>query len=160
MKSYKALFSITLIGLMLFPAFAFKPQEEKKKEGIKWLTIEEAYALNQKKPKKIFVDVYTDWCGWCKHMDRTTFADATVAEYTNKNFYAVKLNAESNTERNMGGSKMTERDIARSFKVGSYPTIVFIHEDFKTIMPMPGYRDANGFLTMLKQFNENPQQKN
>ena len=44
-----------------------------KEEAVKWLTIEQAQELNKKKPRKIFVDVYTDWCGWCKKMDKTTF---------------------------------------------------------------------------------------
>jgi thioredoxin-related protein len=125
-----------------------------KNEGIEWLTLEEAYKRNQKKPKKIFVDVFTDWCGWCKKMDKSTFTDPDVKEYVKKNYYAVKLNAESDKEMLIAGEKMTESMVARAFRVSSYPTIVLIQEDFKTILPVPGYREPKEFLTVLKQFKE------
>ena len=68
---------------------------QKHKGPINWLSIEEASVLYQQNPKPMFIDVYTDWCGWCKRMDASTFQDASIAQYLNSNFYAVKLNAES-----------------------------------------------------------------
>ena len=124
----------------------------KAEKKIKWLTMEEAYAANQKEPRKIFVDVYTDWCGWCKKMDKETFANAEVAEYVNENYYAVKLDAESEREFELAGEKMTERAVARHMGVSSFPTIVFIHEDFKSIQPVPGYRPAKDFKEILTKF--------
>ena len=64
-------------------------------EKIRWFTVEEAYQLNKISPKPFFVDVYTDWCGWCKRMDATTFQDPAVAAYLNAYFYPVKFDAES-----------------------------------------------------------------
>lgn len=122
--------------------------------GIEWLSLEEAYARNQQEPRKIFVDVYTDWCGWCKKMDKSTFADDKVAEYVNENYYAVKLNAESDREFQMAGEKMTERGVARQLGVRSYPTIILIHEDFQKFQPAPGYRPAGDFLEILQKFQE------
>jgi thiol-disulfide isomerase/thioredoxin len=76
---------------------------QKHKGPINWLSIEEASVLYQKNPKPMFIDVYTDWCGWCKKMDASTFKDASIAQYLNSNFYAVKLNAEtSDSLRFMG----------------------------------------------------------
>ena len=65
-------------------------------EKIQWMSIEEAYALtlSEENPKKIFIDVYTDWCGWCKRMDKATFQNAEVAAYMNANYYNVKFDAE------------------------------------------------------------------
>ena len=87
-----------MILLLLMAAPHLTAQEtkggDKAGEQIKWLTFEEAMRLNKKKPKMIFVDIYTDWCGWCKKMDAETFADPEIAAYMNKKFYAVKLNAE------------------------------------------------------------------
>jgi thioredoxin-related protein len=122
------------------------------KEGIEWLKLEEAYARNQQEPRKIFVDVYTDWCGWCKKMDKVTFSDEKVAAYVNENYYAVKLNAESDREFEMAGETMSERAVARQLGVRSYPTIVFIHEDFQKFQPVPGYRAAEDFLEVLTKF--------
>lgn len=120
--------------------------------GIEWLSLEEAYARNQEEPRKIFVDVYTDWCGWCKKMDKVTFANDKVADYANEHYYAVKLDAESDREFEMAGQKMTEQAVARQLGVRSYPTIVLIHEDFQKFQPVPGYREAEDFLEILTKF--------
>ena len=72
------------------------PGKDKKPKGekdVKWLSFEEAQKLAAKTPKKIFVDVYTDWCGWCKKMDKNTLSDPGIKDYLNKKYYAVKLNA-------------------------------------------------------------------
>src|SRR5690606_20911058 len=62
--------------------------------AINWLTIDEVQVAMKKQPKKVYMDVYTDWCGWCKVMDRKTFSNKDVIKYMNKHFYAVKFNAE------------------------------------------------------------------
>ena len=64
-------------------------------QGVEWLGLNEAFELQKKDPKPMLVDVYTDWCGWCKHMDATTFKDPQIVSYLNQNFYAVKYNAET-----------------------------------------------------------------
>ena len=61
---------------------------------IQWMTWDEAVAASKESPKKILVDVYTDWCGYCKKMDKGTFTDVDLAKYINENFSAVKLDAE------------------------------------------------------------------
>ena len=70
------------------------PASQDVAEEIHWITWDEAVKLNASNPKKVFVDVYTDWCGWCKRMDATTFKDPKVVEYISNNYYAVKLDAE------------------------------------------------------------------
>ena len=62
--------------------------------SINWLSWEEAVSLSEKEQKKIFIDVYTDWCGWCKKMDANTFQHDKIARYINENYYAIKFNAE------------------------------------------------------------------
>jgi thiol:disulfide interchange protein len=39
-------------------------------EVVKWLSYDEAIALSKKNPKPIFIDVFTDWCGWCKEIKK------------------------------------------------------------------------------------------
>ena len=143
--------SLSLLILLVMTAFAF-PENEGIEEKINWLTLEEAYAKNKQEPRKIFVDVYTDWCGWCKKMDKETFADPEVAAYVNKNYYAVKLDAESERAFTLEGQQMTEQQVAQQFGVRSFPTIVLIHEDFQKFQPVPGYRPARAFKEILENF--------
>ena len=131
---------------------AIKKSSRDKEQKIEWLTIEEAYKKNDRKPRKIFVDVYTDWCGWCKAMERNTFNNPEVIEYVNKNYYAVRLNAEGKKQVSLGDLTTTEQGVASAFNVNSYPTIVYLEKDFKTFTPQPGYREPQQFLGDLKQF--------
>ena len=149
-----------LLGI-LFSGFILSVEEpiedapsDSKEKKINWVSIEEVEKLTKENPKKIFVDVYTDWCGWCKRMDATTFTDEEVVAYVNENYYAVKLNAESKDNISLKGIHTTPAELARSFRVSSYPTIVFIDETFHNITPVPGYRKAKEFHNILKEFNE------
>lgn len=72
-------------------------------QEINWVTLEKAMELQKKKPKKIMMDVYTNWCGPCKMLDKNTFQTADVANYVNENYYAVKFNAEGNETINYKG---------------------------------------------------------
>jgi uncharacterized protein YyaL (SSP411 family) len=57
---------------------------------VKWYSIEEAAALAQADPRPIFVDTYTDWCGWCKKLDKDTFSNPVIADILNTKYYPVK----------------------------------------------------------------------
>ena len=172
----KRMFPIAVMGILVLCSFVLWENSNREEasaniaiaavdaEGVKdshiqWLTLEEAYNRSQEKPRKTFIDVYTDWCGWCKRMDATTFSNVDVAKYANENFYAVKLDAESETRHVLGKDTLTERMVAASMGVRSFPTIVFLEPDFRTISPMPGYRTAEQFLDILKKVNESTGEK-
>ncbi len=123
---------------------------------IKWLNIEEAQKLNKKVPKKIFIDVYTSWCGWCKVMDKKTFTDPKVVEYMNKKFYSVKLDAESPKQITFGGQKMTESELAgRFFGVTSFPTTLYLDESLQGIHKQPGFLEVADFYKLVEIIGEN-----
>ena len=71
---------------------------------INWLSIEEVEVLQQKEPRKVLMDVYTTWCGPCKMMMRNTFTNKDVINYVNKNFYAIKFDAESGEDVTFKGN--------------------------------------------------------
>ena len=127
--------------------------------AIKWISWEEAIKASEKQPKKIFVDVYTDWCGWCKQMDRTTFSDPKVVEVVNKNFYAVKFDAEgkndiaygNRTVKFIASGSRGVHELAYALLDGrmGYPSYVYLNEKQERITISPGYKPTEPFLKEL-----------
>lgn len=159
MKDRLTSFSIFLLSLSLLlglslSSFTSAVDSNNEPNKINWLTIEEAQALSEENPKKVIMDVYTDWCGWCKKMDKTTFADEKVVEYVNDNFYAVKLKADSNDKVTFKGQEFSKGELARALRVTGYPTIVFFDESFGRFQPVSGFRPADDFLKLLESFNQ------
>lgn len=133
---------------------------------IKWYTWDEAIALNAKKPKKIFIDLYTEWCGYCKKMDANTFKDAAVVKYMNKNFYPVKFDAEQQGDivygdhtfkHHPGVGRNGIHELAYSLLDGrlSYPSFVYMDEKIQRISISPGYKEPAGLLKELRFTAEN-----
>lgn len=156
----------TLIFLLLTAITSFANCGDPIKETsntekkIKWYTWEEAVALQGKSPKIIMVDLFTDWCGWCKRMDATTFEDEAVAKYINTYFYPVKFNAEQKEEINYGGKihKFVEsgrsgyHELAAAMVDGKlgYPNFVYFNERMERIMISPGYKEPADVMLELR----------
>ena len=79
-------------------------------QEIKWMSLAEALEAQKKEPRKIMMDVYTNWCGPCKMMDKNTFANPDVAAYVSKYFYAVKFNAEGNEKIHYQGKEFVNNN--------------------------------------------------
>ena len=121
--------------------------------SVNWVTLEEALEKSKKEPRTIMIDVYTDWCGWCKRMDETTFDNSDVASYINKHFYAVKLNAEGEKSLKYIDRQATERQLAEEvFGVEGFPTVVFLNPKENTIELRSGYQETAEFKTTLQAF--------
>lgn len=135
--------------LLLFSANSFASEPLKKKE-IRWVSIEKAQKLAEKNPKPIVIDFYTDWCHWCKVFDKTTFKDQAVIDYVNENFYAVKMNAESQQAFLFKGKKTKAPQLASKYGIQGYPTIVFLDKDFSNPNLSVGYKKGPAFLKVLK----------
>ncbi len=140
-------------------------QDNKETAKINWVTIEEMQQLAAENPKKIFVDIYTDWCGWCKRMDANTFSHPQIAEYINENYYAVKLNAEQDEPivfrgqeyvNENPGQRRSSHNFARALLQGrmSYPSVAFFDEELNLITAIPGYREPKQFEPVLVFFSE------
>ena len=161
----KYLSSIPLIFLFLCISAPISAQTKAKKEGINWVSIEKADELRRTAPRKVLIDVYTDWCGWCKRMDATTFSDPTVIDYINKHYYAVKLDAEQEEPITLGdrtyvfvpNGRRGYHEIAKELLQGkmSYPTTVFLDEGMNMIQPVAGYLDAQTIQPILEYLAEN-----
>ena len=136
---------------------------EAKETKIKWMSLNEAIELNKTKPKSIFIDVYTNWCSWCKRMDTSTFENQRVVEYMNKTFYCVKFNAEGNDTITFRGKKYfnTKKKGKRSTHPFAaillqgqmtYPSFVILDKNLRGAGLIKGYKKANNFYVLLKFF--------
>ena len=136
------------------------------KTVVKWYSIEEAEKLFNKSPRPIFIDTYTDWCGWCKKMDSETFTDPVIADLLNNKFYPVKFNAEGKSSVTfMGQTFINDGKAGRAHQLAiallqgqlSYPTVVFMtKEDNRfAVSPVPGFRPAKEMEVLLSFFADN-----
>lgn len=169
MKRNTLIISFFILTLLLSNAGMAQTATEAKsdakpaKGAIKWYSFEEAYALNKKKPKKIFVDVYTSWCGWCKKMDAETFANPVISKYMSEHFYCVKLDAERKDTVVLDGQKFVNTNpnssrgthqLATELLKGrmSYPSYVFLNEKGQKLTVVAGYQPPREFEGVLNYF--------
>ena len=136
-------------------------------QQIQWMSLEEAIAAQKSTPTKIFMDVYTDWCGPCKLLDKKTFQNRDVAAYISEHYYAVKFNAEGEETISYFGNTFTNpnydpnrrgRNATHQFTqflgVRGYPTVIFVSETGDLITPLVGYQNPQQielYLKMIKQ---------
>lgn len=127
------------------------------------LGFDEGLKLAKERNKKVIVDVYTDWCGWCKRMDKDAYGNADVKKLIEENFILVKLDAEGPATHSYNGKKYSDPDLAAFFEVTGYPTTVFLSPDGKILefnyekykmKNLPGYLPAADFKKVLEYFRE------
>jgi thioredoxin-related protein len=164
MRSYRL--KLLFIIICVFATIFLRAQNN---ESIRWYTMDQLEALEKKEKRKIMIDVYTNWCGWCKYMDKTTFAQQYIAHYINENYYAVKLNAEqresilfkNRTYKYVTQSNVGFNELAAELLNGqmSYPATIFLDENFNIIQTISGYLKSEQFEIIISYFGEDNYKK-
>lgn len=165
---FKGIYTTFALFVFSIPAFAQHPAAPASDEPaglVKWLSFKEAQEKNKTVSKPFIIDLYTDWCGWCKHMMRTTYSNPGVAEYINANFYPVKFDAETKDTIEYNGKiykplasqPRTPHELTVKFlgEKLSYPSTMFVTNNYAYNLLSQGYLDEKQLEPLLVFMVEN-----
>ncbi len=138
------------------------PNEFELPDKILWLNLDEAETKSLEANRKVMLFLYTDWCIWCKKMEKTTFKDETIANYINSKFLPAKFDAENEKvvefqNKNYAFQDVEPRgvhELAMELMGGriTYPTIAFFDENWQLIQSIPNFHSAENFEMILTYF--------
>lgn len=129
--------------------------------GLVWMRYDEGLKKASSEKKHIMIDFYTTWCGWCKKLDKETYADPRVQKILRKDFVAVKVNAESNKSLTVDGKPTTEAEVSQNkYRVTGFPTIWFLKHTGEEITPLPGFVRPEQFIHIINYIKDDLYEKN
>ena len=137
-------------------------------QEINWMSLKDVTEAQKTNPKNVLIDVYTNWCGPCKLMDKNTFSNPDIIRIINKNYYAVKFNAEGNetvkfmnkvfTNPNFDSTKTQRRNSSHQFTqflgVNAYPSTLFFDSEMNYLTPVRGYLNPKQIEIYLLLFKD------
>ena len=156
-----SLVKLFFIFFVLFNSFVFSQE-------INWMSLKDVAEAQKTNPKNVLIDVYTNWCGPCKLMDKNTFGNPDIIRIINENYYAVKFNAEGNetvkfmdkvfTNPNFDSTKTQRRNSSHQFTrflgVNAYPSTLFFDSDMNYLTPVRGYLNPKQIEIYLLLFKD------
>jgi protein disulfide-isomerase len=112
----KTFLSILMTVALTSMAFATK-------EG--WLDdLEKAKAQAKAENKKILLDFTgSDWCGWCKKLDKEVFSQQAWKDYAAKHLVLVEVDFPRGFQLPEATKKQND-ELAKKFQIQGYPTII------------------------------------
>ncbi len=137
---------------------------ETESNKVNWLTLEEVEELSKEEPRMIIIDVYTDWCGWCKKLDKEVFNHPQIAEYIGEKYYAVKLDAETKETITIAGQEFKfvksgrkgYNELAHVLLDGkmSFPSMVIMDKQLAKVQVVSGYLEPPDMDSVLRYFGD------
>lgn len=159
---------LIVIFLCLFPAFSFQPSKilDTAEPSVNWLTFSQLNDSMRLRPKRVFVKIYTDWCGPCKLMDKKTLSKARIIEPLSKFYYSVAFNAEKTDSilfkdslfqfnPNLGrGIHNLAVHLGKENGTVSYPTILILDENLNVIYRYPAFMSVPNLEEVLYLYKD------
>lgn len=144
--------------LIFFTSSSIKPT----KEELKWSSLNEVSIKLKQEQKPVLIDLYTDWCHWCKVMDKKTYGNQKVIDYLSENFYTVKVNAE--TKEDLTWSQRTysynnnysinEFALYATRGQTGFPATVILTSENSEPIPVSGFLEPKELEPILKYFGD------
>jgi thioredoxin-related protein len=123
---------------------------QERKAQVQWLDFDDGLTRARSTRKPIMVNFYTDWCVYCKKLDRETLQDPEVARALESGFIAIRLNAENGSARlSYRGKSFSHAEFSRYFGVTAFPSIAFLNDRGEPITMIPGFVPAPQFSVFL-----------
>jgi thioredoxin-related protein len=167
-KQMKIFLGVGLAALLAVAGFSLSKNTQGEKEEVtaevaaaneQFVNYAEAVKKAKAENKLVLVDIYTDWCVWCKRMDKDVYANEAVQAEMNKYFVAAKLDAESEAKHPFRNGEASEIDIAKNLQASGYPTTAFVTADEQLIRILPGYMKAPDFVMVLRYMGQKVYEK-
>jgi len=128
-------------------------------DGIKWLPYDEGIKKAKKDNKFIFMDFYSESCGYCQKLEKETYSNKKVYEYIDKNFIPIRVNLSSSKKIVFDGKNIIEQDIAMIFGVNATPTLFFLTPKNEVIGNVPGFLEAKELYSIASYIATNSYKK-
>jgi thioredoxin-related protein len=144
---------IIFVWAIAFTSFATS-SEQGKSSAIEWQEFSKALELAKQQNKMVVVDFYTDWCGWCKRMDKDTYGHADVVKYAKAKLIMSKVDAESQDKTRFKDRELTYQQLALGMGVRGYPTTAFFDSNGDLITSISSYLTAEQFMPILEYLSE------
>ena len=145
---------LSLLAVALAVPLLAVPAHAAGSAGPKWQGWDAGLRAAAKSERPVLVDVYTEWCGWCRRMDRDVYAREDVRRYLAQRFVTVKLDAEAGDAASYEGKAYNSSSLAGRFRVTGYPTTIFLRANGDHLVNVPGYVPADRFLLLLRFVGE------